>query len=355
MLAEGRRIDKRRNDNNKNTCNGKSYPPMDTHSQAYRLERYNQNILDTTFHVTSHMLEEALSLPNVDSTNNQEHVSNHVIFITKGVLNEELADSFKHQSYKSIDVSNIENTDSNYEKYNAYLLCFNISTKCSHLQSLCLHNCKIHDACVKDLASILKSQENVLKSLDLSKNKITDVGAKALRDVMKSPHCILEELDLSHNHLTLAGLSHFAMDLSNLLRVKALRLADSEQLVPLSIYQQFSTAIEKNVVLQTLTLGSEIMDCSRAESKGDNSIEKKQRIDDALLCFWHEPQYTAVTDHIRMLLLQNSTGIRDLLCSSRVDVTSIRNALDNSQPEREVDACFRLLRLRPDILLAATF
>jgi Leucine Rich repeat len=348
MLAEGRRLDKRSN----GRC-AKIYPSLDTHFQPRSIrnrERLNQTSLDTTFHITSHMLDEALSLPIVNSANCRKHENE--LFLAKGMFTAKLVNSFTHQSYKSIDMSNITNTGNNSDQCNVYLTCFNISTNCSQLQSLCLHNCQIDDTCVKVLASILTSQANKLKSLNLSRNKITDVGAKTLLDAMKSYHCTIEELDLSQNRLTLNRISSFAEDLSYLLHLKVLRLADSEQLVPLSIYQQFSAAIEKNVALQTLTLGSEIMDCIRDDTIQNNFMDKRQRIDATILSFWHEPMYTAVTDHIRALLQQNYSGIGELLCTSRIDVTAIRNVLNSLKPEQELDACFRLLRLRPDILLA---
>ena len=352
MLTAGQRLDKSRSENSKNR-GVNLYPPMDTQFQPIRNRaRHDRNSLDTTFHATSHLLEQALSLPVVDSINYHKHDSENKIFIANGIFTENLVNSFNHQLYTSIDMSNIRNTNSNNDQYNASFLCFNIGKNCSQLQSLSLHNCQIDDRCVKALVSILTSKSNTLKSLNLSKNIITDDGAKTLLDAMKSQHCIVEELDLSQNQLTLDGISSFAEGLSNFLFLKVLHLADSEHLIPLSIFRQFSEAIEKNVVLKTLTLGSEIMDCIRNEANVDNIIEKKQRIDDVLLCYWHEPLYTAVTDHIRALLQQNYLGIDKLMCTSRIDVIAIQNFLNTLNPEQELDACFRLLRLRPDILLA---
>ena len=356
MLAEGRRLVIRRNSRDKDKGYTQLYPPMDAHFQPVSVqhrERGNQNSLDTTFHATSHMLEEALSIPIVDRVGCHSHKSGNALFIAKGTSIPKLANSIKHQSYTSIDISNVSNTDNNIDwNSSAYVLCFNISKNCSQLQSLCLHNCKIDDECVKALISIL-TKANMLRSLNLSRNIVTDIGAKALLEAMKSEHCFVEEFDLSQNQLTLTGITSFAEDLSNLLYLKNLRLADSEHLIPVSIYQQFAAAIESNVVIQTLTLGSEIMDCTLDETDEQFiAIDKKQRIDDVLLCFWHEPQYTTVTGHIRTLLQQNYSGIGELICASQIDVTAIRDMLDALQPEQELDACFRMLRLRPDILLA---
>ena len=355
MLAEGRRLDKRRNESNKNRDCTKLYPPMDTNFQYRPIrnwERRNRDSLDTTFHTTSHTLEEALSFPFFDSIDCHHHDSENELYIAKGKFTAKLINSFNHQFYTSVDISNVTSMDNNIDQCNAYLLCFNISKKSAQLQSLCLHNCKIDDTCVEALVSMLTSKGNMLKSLNLSKNIITDVGAMRLLDAMKSHHCIVEELDLSQNQLTLSGVFSFSESLSTLLHLKVLRLADSEHLVPLSVYQQFAKAIEKNVVVHTLTLGSEIMDFTQNEANDNHIVEKKQRIDDALLSFCHEPMFTAVTDHIRMMLQQNYIGIGKLMRNSRIDVAAIRDILDTVKPDRKLDACFRLLRLKPDILLA---
>ena len=147
-------------------------------------------------------------------------------------------------------------------------------------------------------------------------------------------------------------ISSFAQNLSVFLHLKTLRLGDSEQLVPLYIFQQFAAAIEKIVMLHTLTLGSQVMDGTVNESHGEHAVTKKQKIDDVLLSFWHEPLFTAVTDHIRSLLQQNHSGIGALMSTNQIDIDTLQSVINAAKPEKQVDTCFRLLRLKPDILLA---
>ena len=356
MLAEGHRLAKRRSESKKNMRYALLYPPMDTHLRLESIlnrERVSKSSLDTTFHTTSYLHNDYLSLPIVDSADSHNNDSDIILFVAKGIFNEKLVNSVKYELYTSIDLSNVATTDDHvYQNINALCLCFNISTHSSHLQTLCLHNCQIDDACVKHVASIVMSNSNMLKSLNLSKNAVTDIGAKTLLDAMKTHDCILQELDLSQNKLTLSGIVSFAENLSALLYLKVLRLADTEHLVPLSDFQKFSASIEKNVSLRTLTLGSEVMDGSKNENDGEHSIEKFQTVHDLLLCFWHGPLYTAITDHIRSMLKQNYSGFGDLLSTNRIDVTAIKDILESVKPEKQLDACFRLIRLRPDILLS---
>ena len=349
MLLLGRQY-RRRGENERNEEHRKVYPPMNPRvkcGSTQHQRRTRQNSLDVTLHTTSHVMGNDVVDRDTHDTENK------LLFLTNEDCNAQLAASLEFELFTSIDLSNVTNVSGHIgPNIGASVLCVNISTNFAQLQSLCLHNCQIDDTCAKSLASIITSEGNVLKSLNLSKNMVSDVGAKELLDAMKSHHCWIQEIDLSQNQLTLNGISSFAQNLSVFLHLKTLRLGDSEQLVPLYIFQQFAAAIEKIVILHTLTLGSQVMDGTVNESHGEHAVTKKQKIDDVLLSFWHEPLFTAVTDHIRSLLQQNHSGIGALMSTNQIDIDTLQSVINAAKPEKQVDTCFRLLRLKPDILLA---
>ena len=349
MLLLGRQY-RRRGENERNEEHRKVYPPMNPRvkcGSTQHQRRTRQNSLDVTLHTTSHVMGNDVVDRDTHDTENK------LLFLTNEDCNAQLAASLEFELFMSIDLSNITNVSGHIgPNIGASVLCVKISTNFAQLQSLCLHNCQIDDTCAKSLASIITSEGNVLKFLNLSKNMVSDVGTKALLDAMKSHHCWIQELDLSQNQLTLTGISSFAQNLSVFLHLKTLRLGDSEQLVPVYIFQQFAAAIEKNVILHTLTLGSQVLDGTVNESHGEHAVTKKQKIDDVLLSFWHEPLFTAVTDHIRSLLQQNHSGIGALMSTNQIDIDTLQSVINAAKPEKQVDTCFRLLRLKPDILLA---
>lgn len=217
------------------------------------------------------------------------------------------------------------------------------------LEYLCLSKCQLGDAFAVQLANLISSEPIALRSLDLSRNEITDRGAEALTDAMKPRHCTLRELDISNNRLTTAGILVFANALPEFHHLRVLRLADSEHLLPVSIFQQFCAAAEKNYVMHTLTLGSEIMDGSASFEHG---AAPGKDVDALLRYWWQEPVYTAATDRIRFLLHLNHAGLTDIFQSGCSSVQSLRSILDNVQPEKQLEACFRILQRKPDVLVS---
>jgi hypothetical protein len=280
---------------------------------------------------------------------------------TNGKFTSELLDSFNSSSYSSITLSGMTfNTlmDASMKSSTYTMFCSALLKDVLTLQSLKLHNCQFDDACTIYLAKIITSQSNTLKELILSRNKMTDCGAETLVNAMKCSHCNVRELDLSHNHLTTHGVLLFAQNLPLFSRLKVLRLEDSEHLLPVSIYQQFAVTVERNCALQLLTLGSEIMDGTSAPTEYIGvDMSGSNDVDSLLRYWWQEPKYTAVTDHLRTLLRLNFAGLSQVIKfandnSSHNIVMSIHYLLKSVKKEKQLDACFRILRLKPDILMS---
>ena len=158
-------------------------------------------------------------------------------------------------------------------------------------------------------------------------------------------HCTLCELDISNNRLTTAGILVFANALPAFHHLRVLRFADSEHLLPVSIFQKLCVAAEKSCVLHTLTLGSEIMDGS---TFSDHGAVSGKDVDALLRYWWQEPVYIAAIDCIRFLLHLNHASLTDIFQSGCSSVHALRNILDNVQPDKQLEACFRILQLKPD-------
>ena len=207
-------------------------------------------------------------------------------------------------------------------------------------------NCGLDDESALQFASRIADCSCHLKSLTLSGNSISDVGASALAKALSSRPCHLRELDLSNNRVSQAGVLAFCEHIDSYQHLRVLRLMDSEQLLPVSVYQQFAAKLEKNHVLQILTMGSEIMDGS--VDPLTNRAEKEM---DALLrYFWQEPAYTAITDHIRNLLRLNCSGLGIFLQANEANPEVLRSILDVVDKKHEADACYRILQLKPDLV-----
>ena len=215
------------------------------------------------------------------------------------------------------------------------------------IKSVNLSNCGLDDDLALQFASRIADSSCHLETLILSGNKISDVGAAALAATLNLHHCHLKELDLSNNRLSQAGVLAFCEHMDSYQHLRALRLRDSEQLLPVSVYQQFAAKMEKNLVIRTLTMGSEIMDGS--VDAGTNRAEKEM---DALLrYFWQEPAYTAITDHIRNLLRLNCSGLGNFLqANGEANTEVLRSILDVVEKKHETDACYRILQLKPDLV-----
>ena len=218
---------------------------------------------------------------------------------------------------------------------------------CSILRSVDLSNCQLCDETAIQLANHITMLPASLQSINLSGNKITDAGAAALAKALTMRNCYLRELDLSRNKLSKAGIVSFCECVPSFHpHFKVLRLNDGEHLLPVSVYLQFVAAIEKNHGLETLTLGNEIMD-GKTEA-AENKAEKE--MDTHLKYFWQEPAYTAATKHIRFLLRLNCSGLENFLQTTGANVQRLRNVLDTMGSDREMEACYRILRLKPDLL-----
>jgi Leucine Rich repeat len=325
-------------------------------------ERRKLTTLDRTFHTTSFLLAEALTAneQNVDIHDcryNNQNLPDTKTFVAYDDYNKAFADSFRQNTYTSIDLSNMTTTTKNSEteRNNPSLLCTIITKYGTVLESLRLQNCQIDDGCIKHLALLLASNSNRLKTLNLSRNQITDSGVQVLLDAMKSQNCVLRELDLSQNCITISGIALFAQSLPTFLHLSILRLSDSEHLLPVSVFQQFAKAIEKSYTIHTLTLGSETMDGTMTESDGSFfSVDKD--IEELLRHWWHEPLYIAVADHIRVLLQLNYSGLGKFIQTfssydTARDVLPIVRLLDGTKPKHRLGVWFHILRLKPDILL----
>jgi len=217
----------------------------------------------------------------------------------------------------------------------------------SILRSVDLSNCQLCDETAIQLANHITMLPASLQSINLSGNKITDAGAAALAKALTMRNCCLRELDLSRNKLSKAGIISFCECVPSFHpHFKVLRLNDGEHLLPVSVYLQFVAAIEMNHGLETLTLGNEIMD-GKTEA-AENNAEKE--MDARLKYFWQEPAYTAATKHIRFLLRLNCSGLENLLQSTGANVQRLRSVLDTMGSDSEIEACYRILRLKPDLL-----
>jgi Leucine Rich repeat len=324
-------------------------------------EQNRRNPLDTTFHITSYLENDTSSIPTdksvLDGNTSITREFENKLYMAYDDITIKFLDTFKQSSYTSIEMSNMKLLSEAAETVNlSGMLCSIISSNGFILESLCLHNCHIDDSCCKHLASLITSKSNKLKCLNLSKNKITDIGVEALLAAVKSKYCMVEEFDLSQNRLSLSGITSFAEELSTFPRCKVLRLADSEQLIPLTIYQKFADSIERHIVIHTLTLGMEEMEGSHAEHCKSVELKDNKEFDELLCSLWHEPSYTSVTDYIRALLRLNFCGMCELMQVSTnqkraIDLLSIRRMIDNVKPEMQLNACYRILRLKPDMLV----
>jgi len=217
----------------------------------------------------------------------------------------------------------------------------------SSINSVDLSNCQLDDEIALQIASHILELPVSLRRLNLSGNKITDVGAAALAKTLAASG--LQELDLSSNRFTKVGVLAFCEHIPSYRHLKVLRLEDNNQLLPVAVYQQFSASIEKNHVLQTLTLGSETMD-GTLDASATSKVAAEKEMDALLRYFWEEPVYTAATNHIRYLLRLNCSGLGAFLQTNRPRSNEFRTILATVERERQVEACYRILQLKPDLL-----
>jgi Leucine Rich repeat len=290
-----------------------------------------------------------------EKTTNIKHASIKNTFSVSGeALTLDFAGSLKHDAFSrgnvsTLHLSNMTITRASAPEIQSMLVTALYQNRFS-LESVCLSKCQLGDDFAVQISNLISSEPNSLRSLDLSRNEITNRGAAALASAMESSNCGICELDISNNRLTAAGTLVFGRNLPAFHSLQVLRLADSEHLLPLKIFQQFCAAAEKNFVLHTLTLGSEDMDGSSTTEHQAASGTKEM---DALLGYWwQEPVYTAVTDRIRFLLRLNYAGLTDMFQSSCSSVLSLRSLLDTVKPEKQLDACFRIIQHKPDLLAA---
>ncbi len=213
------------------------------------------------------------------------------------------------------------------------------------LSSLTLSNCGLDDGIALTLSSAMVQPESVLVSLDLSNNYITNTGAVALASNL--PSSKLVTLYLSSNHLTPEGVAAFAKGLQHAPHLQNLGLGDIEHLLPVTIFQQFLSALENNFTLKTLTLGSEIMD----GSTGDNGEMLFKDMDVNLAYFWQAPVYIAATDRMRFLLRLNRVFLVELLQTNQCDIAALRRLMDSMPAKHEVEAVYRVLKIKPEFLV----
>lgn len=212
------------------------------------------------------------------------------------------------------------------------------------LRSLTLSNCGLNDDTALALSSAMVHPDSLLVSLDLSNNHITNTGAVALASNLAGSKLV--RFYLSNNRLTPDGVAHFANSLPLAPHLQNLGLGDLEHLLPVTIFQKFLSAMENNFTLQTLTLGSEIMD----GSKRDNGEMEFKEMDVNLAYWWQAPVYIAATDRMRFLLRLNRVFLYELLQTNQCSIAALRHLMDDMPTKHEVEALYRVLKVKPDFL-----
>jgi Leucine Rich repeat len=177
-------------------------------------------------------------------------------------------------------------------------------------------HCHLSDDTALDLAHCLTTEPFLprLRRLDVSHNQITDRGAAALSNALTVPGCTeLLELDMSNNRLSLTGMQLLAQTIPAFPCLRVLRLKDPELLIPASLMVQFSLAVERNFVLETLSVGSELLDGTTDSASLAAVAMGMDVVDDLLRYCWQEPAYTNATNRIRFHLRLNHIGLRDMI------------------------------------------
>jgi Leucine Rich repeat len=215
-------------------------------------------------------------------------------------------------------------------------------------------HCQLNDDTALDLAHCLATEPFLpkLRRLDVSHNQITDRGAAALSNALMAPGCTeLLELDMSNNRLTLTGMRLLAQAIPAFTCLRVLRLKDPELLIPASLMVQFSLAMEQNFVIETLSVGSELLDGTTSSVSLADVAMGLDVVDDLLRYCWQEPAYTNATNRIRFHLRLNHIGLRDLVKADRFNWDTLVVAIDAMDSDLlRTEAWFRVLSLRPDLL-----
>ncbi|XP_076420550.1 NACHT, LRR and PYD domains-containing protein 2-like [Peromyscus maniculatus bairdii] len=117
-------------------------------------------------------------------------------------------------------------TDNELLDKGARLMCKTWKQPNSTLQRVSLENCRLTEACCKDISSILMVSQ-ALTHLNLAKNVLGDNGVKVLCESLSYPECKLQTLVLWSCNITSEGCCHLSKMLSQALSLEHLDLGQN--------------------------------------------------------------------------------------------------------------------------------